>query len=151
MPELKIFATAWGLLQEAAGPFPLSSLPALVRKLKSLGYSGIEIPITFVMKFGSTKFAKLLEEEGMLFIAQVFSSGAPPTPGNLNVTSEFGLEHLPDNKDDTRDVARHKAVWGQQVLECAKIRHVLHSVNSHTGKDYFTAVEADELFSFCVK
>ena len=151
MPELKLFATAWGLLEEAAGPYPLESLPQIVKKLKSLGYSGIEIPITFAMKFGSSKFARLLEEEGMLFIAQVFSSGAPPTPGNLSVPSEFGLEHLPDNSDNTRDVARHKAVWGQQVQECAKIRHVLHSVNSHTGKDYFTPAEADDLFAYCVK
>ena len=30
----------------------MEKLPALVRKLKSLGYAGIEIPIAFVMKFG---------------------------------------------------------------------------------------------------
>jgi sugar phosphate isomerase/epimerase len=149
MPQLKLFACAWGLIEEAAGPFPLTSLPAIVRKLKALGYQGIEIPIAFVMKFGSSKFAALLEAEGMQFIAQIFSSAAPPTPGNLKIASEFGIEHLPDSAD-TRDVARHKAVWGSQVDECAKLRHVLYSVNSHTGKDYFTPAEADDLFAFCL-
>ena len=150
MPALKLFATMWGLIEEAAGPYPLAKLPALVRKIKSLGYSGIEMPIAMAMKFGSSKFQELMEAEGMLYIAQVFSSGAPPTPGNLGIASEFGIEHLADNKENTRDVARHQAVWGAQVRECAKLGAVLHSVNSHTGKDYFNDAEADALFTYCV-
>ena len=149
MPALKLFATMWGLIEEAGGPFPLAQLPALLAKLKSLGYTGPEIPIAYVMKFGSTKFAALLASLDMTFIAQVFSSGGPPTPGNLGIASEFGLEHVPDSKD-TRCIATHKAVWGQQVQECARIRQVLHSVNSHTGKDYFTPAEADDMLSYCV-
>ena len=150
MPALKLFATMWGLIEEAAGPYPLAKLPALVRKIKSLGYSGIEMPIAMAMKFGSSKFQELMEAEGMLYIAQVFSSGAPPTPGNLGIASEFGIEHLADNKENTRDVARHQAVWGAQVRECAKLGAVLHSVNSHSGKDYFNNAEADALFTYFV-
>ena len=119
-----------------------------MRKLKSLGYNGIEIPIAFVMKFGSAAFAELLKSEGLVFIAQVFSSGAPPTPGNLGIPSAFGIAH-PKDSSSTRDVATHKAVWEGQVRECAQLREVLHSVNSHTGKDYFSAEEADDLLSFC--
>ena len=149
MPELRIYATVWGLVEDAAGPFPLAKLPALCAKLKSLGYSGIEIPIAFVMKYGSAKFEALMVAQGMTFIAQVFSSGGPPTPGNLKIASEFGIEHAADAAD-TRDVATHKAVWGAQVQECARLRAVLHSVNSHTGKDYFTPEEADDMLAYCV-
>ena len=149
MPELRLFATVWGLIEEAGGPFPLAKLPSLCAKLQSLGYAGVEIPIAFVMQFGSSKFAALMASLGMTFIAQVFSSGGPPTPGNLKIASEFGIEHAADAAD-TRDVATHKAVWGAQVQECARLRAVLHSVNSHTGKDYFTPEEADDMLAYCV-
>jgi hypothetical protein len=149
MSELKLFATAWGLLEEAGGPFPLAKLPALLAKLQALGYAGIEMPICYIMKFGSSKFAALLASKGMLCIAQVFSSGGPPTPGNLGIASEFGLEH-PKDSANTRCIATHKAVWGAQVQECARLGAVLHSVNSHTGKDYFTAAEADDMLAHCL-
>jgi hypothetical protein len=149
MPELKLFATAWGLVEEAGGPFPLAKMPALVAKLQSLGYSGIELPIAFVMKYGSSAFSSLLASRGFLCIAQVFSSGGPPTPGNLGIASEFGIAH-PKDSADTRCVATHKAVWGAQVQECARLGAVLHSVNSHTGKDYFSPAEADDMLSYCV-
>ena len=149
MPELRIYATVWGLVEDAAGPFPLAKLPALCAKLKSLGYSGIEIPIAFVMKYGSSKFEALMRALDMTFIAQVFSSGGPPTPGNLGIASEFGISH-PKDSADTRDVAAHKAVWGAQVHECARLRAVLQSVNSHTGKDYFTDAESDDMLAHCV-
>ncbi len=149
MAELKLYATVWGLIEEAGGPFPLSSLPALLAKVLSLGYSGIEIPIAFVMRFGSSKFGALLAAHNATFIAQVFSSGAPPTPGNLGIASEYGITHLPDSAD-TRDIGRHKAVWEAQVQECAKLQAVLSSVNSHTGKDYFTPAEADDMFAHCL-
>lgn len=149
MPELRIYATVWGLVEDAAGPFPLAKLPALCAKLKSLGYSGVEIPIAFVMKYGSSKFEALMRTLDMTFIAQVFSSGGPPTPGNLDIASEFGISH-PKDSADTRDVATHKAVWGAQVRECARLRAVLQSVNSHTGKDYFTDAESDDMLAHCV-
>ena len=149
MPELRIYATVWGLIEQAGGPFPLDKLPQLCAKLKALGYAGIEIPIAFVMQFGSSKFAALMTSLGMTFIAQVFSSGGPPTPGNLGIASEFGIAH-PADAAATRDVATHKAVWGAQVQECARLRAVLQSVNSHTGKDYFTSEEADGMLAYCV-
>ena len=121
-----------------------------MRKLKSLGYAGIEIPIAFVMKFGPAAFRELLEAEGMLFIAQVFSSGAPPTPGNLGFPSAAGIEHPKDNAGNTRDVENHKRVWGGQCREAALLKPVLYAINSHTGKDYFSPAEADDLLAFCV-
>ena len=47
----QFFAAAWGILDSAGGAYPLSKLPEIVRKLKSLGYVGIEIPIAFVDHF----------------------------------------------------------------------------------------------------
>jgi hypothetical protein len=41
MPRQLMFATVWGLLDTAAGPYPLDKLPAIVRKVRSLGYAGI--------------------------------------------------------------------------------------------------------------
>ena len=146
-----LFATMWGLIEEAAGPYPLSKLPALVHKLKSLGYSGIEMPIAMAMKFGTAPFLALLRDAGMLYIAQVFSSGAPPTPGNLGIPSTSGISHPADSSASTRDVARHKAVWEGQVRECALLKEVLYAVNSHTGKDYFSDAEADDLLSYCLQ
>ncbi len=32
-----IFAAAWGVIEEAGGPYPLSKMPELIRKFKSLG------------------------------------------------------------------------------------------------------------------
>ena len=147
--ELKLFATVWGLVEDAGGPFPLDKLPALCAKLQSLGYAGIEIPIAFIMKFGSAKFAALLASRNMLCITQVFSSGGPPTPGNLGIASEYGIVH-PKDSADTRCVATHKAVWGAQIQESARLGAVVHSVNSHTGKDYFTPAEADDMLAHCL-
>jgi hypothetical protein len=106
--------------------------------------------LQFVMKFGAPAFQALCEAEGALFIAQVFSSGAPPTPGNLNIPSSAGIEHPKDAAGNTRDVETHKKVWGGQVREAALLKPVLYAINSHTGKDYFSPAEADDLFSYCV-
>ena len=149
-----LFACAWGQLDLSAGRYPLEALPALLDKYKALGYSGIEIPICFVMKYGSKRFEALLAAKGMRFVAQIFSSGAkptggPPTPGNLGIASQFGIGHAAD-PEESRDVAAYCAIWAAQLRECAELRAVLHAVTSHTGKDYFTEAEADEHFAFCV-
>lgn len=152
-PTMKqdFFACAWGVLDLAGGPYPLTKLPEIVRKLKSLGYAGIEIPIAFVMQYGVDEFKSLLEREAMLCITQVFSSGSPPTPGNMGLSSTAGIPHPSDASfSGTRDVKGHCAVWGGQVRESARLGATLRSVNSHTGKDYFSDSEADELFSYCV-
>lgn len=110
-----MFATAWGLIEKFGGLDTLdSTISAIVPKLKSLGYAGLEMPIAFAMKYGSAKFLALLESNEMLYIAQVFTSAAPPTPGNLDIPSEHGIVHLPDSSS-TRDVERHKAVLEAQV------------------------------------
>jgi sugar phosphate isomerase/epimerase len=147
----EFFACAWGLVDAAGGPYPLSELPAIVRKLKSLGYAGIEIPAAFVMRFGVPEFKALLEAEAMLCITQVFSSGAPPTPGNMGLVSSAGIAHPADASfRGTRDVKGHCAVWDGQVRESVRLGASLRSINSHTGKDYFSEAEYDELFAFCV-
>ena len=147
-----LFACAWGQLDVAGGRYPLEALPALLDRYKALGYAGIEIPIAFVMRFGSKRFEAVLLAKGMRFVAQIFSSGAkpsggPPTPGNLDIASQLGFEHAKD-PEDARNVAAYCAIWAAQLRECAALRPVLHSVTSHTGKDYFTENEADEHFAF---
>jgi sugar phosphate isomerase/epimerase len=148
-----IFATAWGIIDSQGGKYPLEKLPSILEKLKALGYTGIEIPIVLVMQYGSKKFEALLKEKGMLAIAMIFSSGAspcggPPTPGNLNVPSEFGIPH-PVDPADGHDVETHCAIWEGQAKECLQIQSVLHAVTSHTGKDYYSNEEADKHFEFC--
>ena len=149
-----MFACAWGQLDVAGGRYPLEALPSLLDKYRNLGYHGIEIPIAFVVRYGSRRFEALLESKGLRFVAQIFSSGAkpsggPPTPGNLGIASQLGIEHPPD-PENGRDVAAFCAIWAAQLRECAALRGVLHAVTSHTGKDYFTEAEADEHFAFCV-
>ena len=36
-------------------------------------------------------------------------------------------------------------------MECLAIKSVLHNVNSHTGKDYYSHDEADVHFKFCAE
>jgi sugar phosphate isomerase/epimerase len=148
-----LFATAWGIFESQGGKYPLSKLPQVLDKLKTLGYSGLEIPIVLVMEFGSKKFEALLKEKGLLAIAMIFSSGAsptggPPTPGNLNIPSDFGILH-PKDPVDGHDVDKHCAIWEGQAKECLEIKSVLHAVTSHTGKDYYSEAEADKHFAFC--
>jgi hypothetical protein len=150
-----LFAVMWGTIDLDGGRYPLEALPALLDKLQSLGYAGIEIPIVRVMQYGSRRFEALLQAKGLKFVAQIFSSGAkpaggPPTPGNLGVASQLGYSHDKD-PENSRDVPAYCKIWEAQLRECAELRSVLHSVTSHTGKDYFNEAEADEHFRFCVK
>lgn len=82
----EVYATMWGVVEESNGRYPLlQKLPQvrcddrtvqaiiflllflqLLDKLKSLGYTGIEMPIAGIMKFGSKKFQALLKEKGAL-------------------------------------------------------------------------------------
>jgi hypothetical protein len=106
------------------------------------------------MQYGSKRFESLLASKSMRFVAQIFSSGAkpaggPPTPGNLGIASQFGIEHARD-PEESRDVKAYCAIWAAQLRECAELRSVLKGVTSHTGKDYFSEAEADEHFEFCV-
>ncbi len=147
-----MYITAWGVLEVAGGPVSLANLALVCDKVKALGYSGIELPVAFAMQYGSSKFQALFQEKGLQWIAQVFSSGVPPIPGNLGVASEFGIEHPSDaTASGTHDVAHHKKIWTAQVQEAAKLRPILRSITSHTGKDYYTDAEADDMFSHCVK
>jgi len=118
-------------------------------RIKAMGYDGVEAPVATMLRYGASKFKADLEANGLEWIALVFSCGLAPTPGNLGLKSEIGLEHLADNEEDSHDIARHKSVWNAQVQEALALRPVLRSITSHTGKDYFTASEAEELFSYC--
>ena len=121
--------------------------PQVLDKIKSLGYTGVEIPIAFVMKYGADRFADELESRGLQFIAQVFSSGPPPIPDNTpGAVSACGIEHPKDNlTGDTHNVGRHCAIWAAQVREALHLKRVLRSITSHTGRDYFTPAEANEM------
>lgn len=74
-----------------------------------------------------------------------------PPPGLQSIPSADGIEHLPDSPN-TRDVGRHKAVWNAQVDECTLLQSggVLKSVTSHTGRDYWSPAEADDMFTSCL-
>ena len=100
------------------------------------------------MSYGSSRFLADLTARGLLWIADTFTAG-PPCPGNAGVPSEFGIVHPPD-ADDTHDVETHKAAFAAQASEALRLRSVLHSINCHTGRDYFTAAEADDLLTFCL-
>jgi sugar phosphate isomerase/epimerase len=143
-------AAMWGVLAEAGGKHPLENLSELLDQLKALGYGGIEITCAHVVKFGSERFEAMLAEKGMGAVIQVFTSGPPPTPGNLDFPSQFGVEHLKDDVENFHNVARHKAVWRAQVEEITHFRSVVLSVTSHTGRDYFTAEEADDMLSYAL-
>eukprot|EP00051_Salpingoeca_urceolata_P028515 m.487245 g.487245 ORF g.487245 m.487245 type:complete len:326 (-) comp24907_c0_seq1:189-1166(-) len=149
-PTQQMFVALWGVTSELGGTYPLADLEIVADKAKKLGYAGIEAPVATVMQYGSANFLKLLQDRGLQWIAQIFSSGPPPTPGNLDRTSEFGIKHEKDPAD-TRDVAAHQRIWAAQVDECLKLKDILRSINSHTGRDYFTNDQADALFEFCVE
>jgi len=134
----------------SGGEYPLEALPQVLDKVKALGYDGIEMPVAHAMMYGSARFAALMTEKGLEWIGQIFSCGAAPTPGNLGVASDYGIEHPADSKN-AHDVETHKKVWAGQVLEAAKLGGILRSVTSHTGKDWFTPAEASDMLAFCVK
>lgn len=141
----------WGVIEESVGPVTIAEWPSLLDKVKDMGYAGVEVPIAFVMKFGSANFKAALQARGLKFIAQIFSSGGgPPIPGNLNILSENGITHPCDDTTNTRNVQRHKDVWARQVDEAVVLKDVLRYVTSHTGKDYWTPEQADDMLSFCI-
>jgi len=152
-----MYAAAWGLVAEAGGRYPLAQLPALLDKLQSLGYGGIELTVAHAMVFGLDRLADELAARKMRVVLQAFTSGPPPTPAQTPgalADATPGLEHPVDDLADLTGpaaVARHKAVWAGQLREAARLatRGVLAKVNSHTGRDYFSEAEADELLSFC--
>ena len=43
----------------------LLSGPQMLDKAKAMGYSGVEVPIAFVMKFGSRRFEQELSSRGL--------------------------------------------------------------------------------------
>lgn len=149
MPRQELYAVAWGLIKDAGGRYELSV--ELLRKLKSLGYAGIEVTVASIMDYdcknGKGAFASALTETNTRVIAGVFSSGAPPIPGNLNIPSLIGITHRSDaSMSGTRDVRGHFDIWSAQVREALALGPVLAGVNSHSGKDYFTEAEADSFF-----
>ena len=74
--------------------------PAILDKVKALGYTGVEATVAHVMKFGSARFLAAMKERNLKWVAQIFSSGPnPPCPGNLGIASEFGFLHEKDSKD----------------------------------------------------
>ena len=150
-----MFAVAWGLIKEAGGPYTLSE--ALLRKLKSLGYAGIEVSVASIMDFDnkagvSGAFKAALIATNTRCIAGVFSSGSPPIPGNLGITSLRGINHIGDaDLKGTRDAAGHFTIWSAQVREALAMGGgVIAGINSHSGKDYFSESEADEFFTAAI-
>ena len=142
-PKQLMFVTLWGVGDKWGWDAEAMQRewPAILDKVASLGYTGVEATVAHVMKFGSTRFLAAMKARNLKWVAQCFSSGPnPPCPGNLDIPSEFGLVHAKDSAD-THDVARHCEVWAGQVREALKLREILQSVNSHTGKDYFTSEE----------
>lgn len=135
----KYYVTTWGVLDVAGGSSPLEELPAVLARIRGLGYDGIEAPVAVAMEYGSKRFLAAMQAAGLEWIAMVFSCGAAPTPGNLGLTSDFGIEHLKDS-EEPHDVARHKAVWAAQIDEAVALKPILRQITSHTGKDYFTTV-----------
>lgn len=55
-----------------------------------------------------------------------------------------------DDTVDFHNVKAHQAVWRGQIAEIEAIRDVVHAVTSHTGRDYFTQEEADDMFAYCI-
>jgi sugar phosphate isomerase/epimerase len=153
MPRQEIFAVGWGLIKAGGGPYTLSE--DLLRKLKSLGYAGIELPVASIMAYdneegrSSGAFAAALVATNTRCIAGVFSSGAPPIPGNLGISSQRGIVHIGDaDMKGTRDVKGHFTIWAAQVREALALGSALVAgINSHSGKDYFSDAEADEFFA----
>lgn len=121
----------------------------MLDRIKSMGYAGVELPVCTVMTYGSAKFASALKERGLKFIGIAFSDG-PNAPGNAGLKSEFGIVH-PASSANTRDIEVHKACWAAQVDECVALRDLCQQMTSHTGRDYFTEAQADDMLGFCVR
>ncbi len=88
------FATMWGVVKDAGGKFPLEKLPQILDSLKSLGYNGIEMPISFAMQYGIAEFEALMISKGMQFVAQVspdMRCGAPCAARCAGVVEVFGV------------------------------------------------------------
>lgn len=83
MPKQEMYVSMWGVLDESGGITPLAEMAALLDSIHVMGYAGIEMPIAYVMKVGRVAFTEMMQARKLKIIAQIFSSGPPPTPGNL--------------------------------------------------------------------
>lgn len=146
---LQLFRSTWGLLDTQGGRFPFSRIDDLLDSVKADGYDGIEIPCTMVMRIGKSKFRDALERRKMGFIGIVFTSGGGlivPNTGGL--ASPDHVAHPPEG----RTAAAHVGVFAAQVRELTtpNLRHLLRSVTSHSGRDYFSFEESHEFLRSAV-
>jgi hypothetical protein len=82
------------------------------------------MPIAFAVKLGAGAFRTALVARGLRWIAQLFTSGGAPTPGNLGIASQLpGVVHPRDHTEAhlLHDVERHEQVFEAQLREVAAL------------------------------
>jgi len=137
--RVNIFRALWGVIKQADGPLTIKEAIPTIAKM---GYTGVEVPIKFVMDYGKKDFVSLLNDNNLRIIPMVFTSG--PVAPNANG------DH-PTHPKTGRSAKQHFDVWKAQIEESLSIGSSVLKINSHTGNDYFRMNEVEELFSRCLE
>jgi sugar phosphate isomerase/epimerase len=136
--KLKLVRATWGTLPRTGGD-KFESFPEFVTAAKKEGFDAVEVPICLALEFGRDNFMRVLDDNNMDLVFQIFSDG-PEAPG-----SKWGH---PDPSDDPK---QHLAVFRASVQEALKFKPRLLFVNSHSGRDWFTLKESTEFFQGALK
>ncbi len=135
--RLRAFRALWGIVKQTDGPQDIrAALPAIAR----LGYDGVEVPVKFALAIGKKKWSKMLRENDLKCIYQVFSDG-PVSPGMAGFCGP-AIDGHPASGSSVED---HLRVFQDQVLHAYDIDNT-EFVNAHSGNDYWTFDQAEEYF-----
>ena len=125
-PQMILSRTSWGVDH--------LSIPEFVAKVGSMheeGYRCVEIPLLFIMQFGTEKFRLLLQNYEVDYIPLIFSDG-------FLIPAKHSFTNHPH---EGRTVAHHVAVLKAQLdeLERSKLLEHIPYINSHRYLTVLTA------------
>jgi len=126
---LKTIRHTWGIEEAWEVAFP---------KIKKEGFDAVEIPLALVRAYGVEKFKSLLKENGLDYVAMLFTDGP------------LAYSQKADNpNNDFLSVQQHITEFQNQLNDVAELNPLF--VNTHSGKDWFSLEEGVEFFEAAVK
>jgi len=134
--RLSLIRSLWGVIKQADGHLTFEQA---IPRIKALGYDGVETGVKIAMDLGPKHFKRVLDDNGLKYVAMVFTSGpAVVVPGADG-------DRYPNHPKPGRSVAEHIDVFKAQVDEALQLDPI--KINSHSGNDYFFRKEQEEFFT----
>lgn len=134
--SLNIYRTGWGIIQQAEGTKTMEEFFAAA---KQEGADGVEMPVKTALEYGREHFVQTLKQYNLKYIGMCFTDG-PVAPG---------FSGFPGHPKPGPSAKEHLDVFKAQVEAALSLGAV--KINSHTGNDYMTVKQADELFTGALK